>query len=610
MSFSSRKNKRDAKKKKGRCEPNELEWTLQKCRSGFRSVAIFSLVINLLMLAAPIYMLQVYDRVLTSGNIETLYFLTAIVGAALLLMGALDVARTALTVRIGGWLSDQLGPVFLASGVRGRLKGDCTGSQVLRDVTQLQSFIATHGLTAFFDSPWVPVFVALIWLLHPVLGMVALASAGLLFALTLLNEAVTRRRTEEASRAQILGFQLADAVMRNAAAVWAMGMLPAVIERWRATNSSALEALRRSAESGGVIVALTKFTRFFVQTAILGAGALLVLRGELTPGGMVAASILLSRALAPVEAAMNVWRNFAAARLSYRRLKEHLELYPSEARRPWLPPPEGRLSVRDVTYLAPGSTRILLSQVSFELAAGEAIAMLGPSGAGKSTLCRLLVGIGTPTSGKVCLDGSELTHWDSVALGQHIGYLPQDVELFAGTVRENIARMSVVDDKAVIEAAQLAHAHEMIQTLPEGYDTEIGEGGLVLSAGQRQRLGLARAVYGNPQLIILDEPNANLDQVGEAALAAAVGELKKRGSGLIVVGHRPSTLAQADKILLLQQGYVTMFGPREAILQRLQKLQEATTAPADHNGVPVKSIATSGDGDPAPREARLETSVS
>ena len=554
--------------------PNELQRALSSCHSAFRSVAIFSLVINVLMLASPIYMLQVYDRVLTTGHVDTLYLLTAIIAAALLLMGVLDAARTAVTVRIGNWLSDALGPVFLESGVRARLQGEPTSAELLRDLSQVQNFIATQGLTAFFDSPWVPIYVAMIWFLHPALGIVAIGAAILLFVLTLMTEAATRRQTTLANREQILSYQLAEAVIRNAAVVWAMGMLPAVIKRWREMNGGALAAFRRASERGGAIMAFTKFARFFVQIGILGVGALLVLRGQLTAGGMVAASILLSRALAPVEMAMSVWRNFAATRLAHGRLKKHLEDFPSAAVRAWLPAPEAHVRVESVVYCAPGSGRLILSGVSFELEPNEVIAMLGPSGAGKSTLCRLLVGIGSPSTGKIRLDGSEISHWNPVQLGKHIGYLPQDVELFSGTISENIARMGQVEDKQVFKAAKLAHAHDMIQTLPEGYNTQIGEAGMRLSAGQRQRLGLARAVYGAPHLVILDEPNANLDEAGESALAATVGKLKRWGAGVIVVGHRPSTLAQADKVLVIKDGCVAMFGPREHILRELQRLRE------------------------------------
>lgn len=549
----------------------ELQEAMRHCRSAFGTAAVFSLVINMLMVASPVYMLQVYDRVLTTGRMETLAALTLIVGIALLIMCALDSLRTAITVRIGAWLNNQLGPVYLASSMRAQLKGSGPGAQPLRDLTQLQSFVATHGLSAFFDFPWVPVFVVIIWCLHPLLGTVALVAAVALLVLSVTNDAVTRGPIREANQAQIKATQLADAAIRNAEVVRAMGMLPAMIERWRASNNVAVEALCRGSERSGKLVATTKFVRFFVQIAILGVGAILVLRGELTAGGMIAASILLSRALAPVEVAMTAWRGLTSARIAYGRLRAQIDAFPTEPDRIRLPAPEGRIAVENLTFVAPGTGQAILRQVSFAVEPGEILALVGPSAAGKSTLCRFIVGIAEPTSGKVRLDGSEIEHWDHDQLGRFVGFLSQDVELFAGTVRENIARMSEADDEAVVDAARLAHAHEMIQLLPQGYDTEIGEGGARLSGGQKQRLGLARAVFGDPRLIVLDEPNSNLDQAGEAALAAALAELKQRGAAIIVVGHRPSTLTMADKVLLLKEGRIELFGPRDQVLQTLRE---------------------------------------
>jgi PrtD family type I secretion system ABC transporter len=554
---------------------SELEQALRDCRSAFAIVMAFSMVMNLLMLASPVYMLQIYDRVLTTGRLETLTLLTIIVGAALLVMCALDSARMGVTVRVGCWLNDRLGPVLLSSSVRARLQGDASGAQPLRDLSQVQSFIGAQGLTAFFDIPWVPVFVVLNWLLHPVFGMLALLAAVLLFALSLGNEYVTRAPTLAANLALLSATHQADATIRNSEVVRAMGMLPAMTERWRATNAKSIEALRTSSERGGVILACTKFVRVFIQVAVLGLGALLVLQGEVSPGAMIAASILLGRALAPVELAMGAWRNFTSARIAYARLNKHLSSYAAEPERTRLPAPSGRITVDKLTYVAPGTGMPILRQVSFAVEPGEVVAVLGPSAAGKSTLCRFLVGLVTPTAGTVRLDGSELAHWDPDQLGRYVGYLPQDVELFAGSVRDNIARMGEADDKAIVDAAVLARAHDMIAHLPNGYETQIGDGGARLSAGQRQRIGLARAVYGGPRLIILDEPNANLDQTGESALAAAIGELKERGAALVIVGHRPSTLARADKILWLKEGRVELFGPRDEVLL---KLREAAAA--------------------------------
>jgi ATP-binding cassette subfamily C protein/ATP-binding cassette subfamily C exporter for protease/lipase/ATP-binding cassette subfamily C protein EexD len=326
---------------------------------------------------------------------------------------------------------------------------------------------------------------------------------------------------------------------------------------------------------------MTKSVRFMLQMAVIGLGALLVLRGELTPGGMIASSILLARALAPLDQAMGAWRNFSAARFGYSRLKARLNAMPAEAERTRLPDPTGQLTVDSLTYTPPGTRRPVLHNIGFQVSPGQAVAVIGPSASGKSTLCRLLLGLYTPNGGQVRLDGSAIAHWEPEQLGRFIGYLPQDVELFAGTVRENIARMvDSDDDDAVIAAAQLAHAHDMIQHLPDGYDTQIGDGGTRLSAGQRQRVGLARAVFGDPKLVILDEPNSNLDQSGESALAAAIKELKERGAAVIIVGHRPSTLAQVDLILLLKEGRVNAFGPRDEVLQKLREAAAANVNPS------------------------------
>jgi PrtD family type I secretion system ABC transporter len=549
----------------------ELARAAAACRSAFVLCALFSLVINVLMLASPLYMLQVYDRVLTTGRTETLVMLTLMATIALAVMCALDALRSAITVRVGCWLNQRLGPAYLACAVRGRLRGESSGAEPLRDISQVQSFIATQGLNAFFDAPWVPVFVALIWILHPMLGMVAVGGAVVLFALSIANELATRRANETVHRRQVDANLLADAAIRNAEIVQAMQMLPAMTERWARVNAAVLDGLRQSGDIGGAILATTKFVRFFVQVAILGVGAWLVINAHLTAGVMIAASILLGRALAPVELAIGVWRNFAAARLSWARLKKAIAENPSPPPRTQLPAPQGNVSVEAVSYLTPNTAKLILSDISCSVGPGEVLAIIGPSGAGKSTLCRLMVGLVVPNVGHVRLDGSPIHHWDGEQIGRHVGFLPQDVELFTGSVRDNIARMQSVKDEAVVSAAMLAHAHDMIQQLPQGYDTWIGDGGVRLSGGQRQRIGLARAVFGNPRFLVLDEPNANLDQAGEAALTTALAELKRSGVALVIVGHRPSTLEVADKIILLQEGRVAMFGQRDQVLETLKQ---------------------------------------
>ena len=555
----------------------ELSQAASDCRKALLITGAFSLVINLLILTPSLYMMQVYDRVITTGHFETLIFMTAIAALALMVLTALDALRSSVMVRVGCWLNDRLGPVFLASSIRAQLAGDTAGAQPLRDLAQIQNFIASQGLTVFFDAPWVIIFVALIWLLHPLLGMIALVTALLLLFLSVLNELLTRKANVKASQSQILAMQQAEAAIRNAEVVHAMGMHPAIISRWQTCNGDAMEATNKAAERGGVLVGFTKFIRFFAQVAILGAGAYLVINSSLSAGAMIAASILLGRALAPVEVAMIAWRNFSATRIAYARLKARLNDHVVDGDRTKLPPPKGHLLIQNVSF----GTRdhVIVRNVSFEVKPGESVAIIGPSAAGKSTLCRLMVGILAPSAGQIRLDGSEILHWDPVQLGRYIGYVPQDVELFAGSVRENIARMGPINDVMVVEAAKLAHAHEMIQHLPDGYDTQIGDGGLRLSGGQRQRIGLARAVYGNPRLIVLDEPNANLDQAGKSALSTAIHDLKQRDVALVIVGHRPSTLAQADSVVLMRDGRVELFGPRDATLQKMRVKSSNSVVP-------------------------------
>ncbi len=458
-------------------------------------------------------------------------------------------------------------------------------------------------MTAVFDFPWTPLFVAVIWLLHPWLGTLALATAIVLLILGVLNEVVTRGLLREANAGQLRAQRLAEAAIDNAEAVRAMGMTGALVERWRAGNAEIQSGLLRASERGGTLTGTAKFLRLFSQSAILGLGALLVLRGEATPRVMIAASIMLGRALAPVDLAMSAWKNFAQARLAYGRLRAQAEACPPEPARVALPAPRGGLSVEALTAFGPDGP--VLRRVSFEAAPGEVVAVIGPSAAGKSTLCRYLVGLAEPAAGSVSLDGAHVAHWSPDALGRHVGFLPQEVGLFAGTIRDNIARMGEAEDEEVAEAARLAHAHahDMIARMPEGYATRLGERGAGLSGGQRQRIGLARAVFGAPSLIVLDEPNANLDQAGEAALAAAIGELKERGSTLVVVGHRPSTLARSDKVLLFNDGVVQAFGPRAEVLGRMREAAAASSAPPGKTETGAGAGAGAGAAPDAPEPA-------
>ncbi|QAZ43431.1 type I secretion system permease/ATPase [Mesorhizobium sp. Pch-S] len=550
----------------------ELDDAMGQVKSAMIIVAVFSLVINILMLASPIYMLQVYDRVLVTGHLETLVLLTIMAGVALLVLGLLDMLRNIIMARAANWLSDRLSPVIIAGSVRARLLGDQAGTQPLRDLGQVQSFLSSQASTALFDLPWTPVFLLLIWLLHPALGAFALAATILLVLLGVLNEVVTRKSSLLASTSQIQALQQADMAIRNAEVVRAMGMLPGLLDRFRASNDAFLGASDVASRRGATIVGITKFVRLFVQSATLGLGAYLLLQGGATGGVMIASSILLGRALAPVEHLMAIWRNLGQTRIAYARLTERLQNVSAEPYRIRLPEPDGRITLENVSYFAQPGRPAIIDNLSVAFQPGEAVAIIGPSAGGKSTLCRLIAGIVLPTSGTVRLDGTDVQHWNSEQLGEAMGYLPQDVELFSGSVRDNISRMAKAEDQAVVDAAMLSHAHDMIQRLPQGYETPIGDAGSRLSGGQRQRIGLARAVFGSPRVVVLDEPNANLDQVGESALAAAIAELKAQGTTLIIVGHRPSTLAQADKVLFLRDGRLHLFGPRDEVLVRLRSI--------------------------------------
>jgi PrtD family type I secretion system ABC transporter len=546
-----------------------LAEALRRCRGTFATVGLFSFCMNLLVLAGPLYMLQVYDRVLSSGRVETLIMLTLILAVALMTWAALEQLRTALTVRLGAWFTQVLGPHYIESSVRARLDGYNPGSQAFRDLGQVQSFVATNGMSAFFDIPWTPLFVAVIWLLHPWLGMFALTAVILLLVVTVINELSTRTLLKEANESNLAATQLVDATVRNAEPVSAMGLGPALIERWMRMNAAGQNVLLAASGRTAIATGTAKFLRMFFQSTALGLGAFLAIRGELSPGVMIAGSIMLGRALAPIDVAMGAWKSFSGARLAYDRLKTHAEAYPPARRRLSMPRPRGGLTVDGVTVVSEGRT--VLRRVSFSADPGEAIAVIGPSAAGKSTLCKAIVGLVPLRTGAISLDGVEMRLWNTDELGPYIGYLPQEVGLFGASVRENIARMGEAEDDAVIDAAELAHAHEMIVRMSNGYETQIGDGGSSLSGGQRQRIGLARAVFGRPPLIVLDEPNAHLDQAGEAALADAIFELKRCGSTLLIVGHRPSTLAQADKVLLLRDGAVQAFGPRNEVLDKMRQ---------------------------------------
>jgi PrtD family type I secretion system ABC transporter len=565
---------------------------LGTCRGAFVAVVIFTMCINLLMLSAPIYMLQVFDRVLSSRSTDTLVLLTLIVGVALATLAILEVARNQVMIRISDWLENRLGSSILAGSVEAALQhGGAPSAQGLRDLSTFKTFLTGPGMFPILDAPWTPIFLGVIFMLHPLLGWMSLAGAVALFSLALVNEMATRELVAKASALSIRAFQDAEAVVRNADVVNSMGMRSNLIGRWQRKNGEMLTLQAQASKRGGGITAVSKFLRFVLQIGIMGGGAWLVIQNEMTAGAMIAGSILMGRALAPVEQAIGSWRSAIAARGAYERVKQQLALTADDAAQMSLPGPSGRLTVEGVTYFHQGATEPVLRNIAFRLEPGEALGLIGPSAAGKTTLARLLVGNIAPRAGAVRLDGVDIAQWDGEDLGKHLGYLPQDVELFAGTVRENIARMGEGKAEDVVAVAKLAGVHDMILRLSAGYETEIGDSGAALSGGERQRVGLARALYGAPKFVVLDEPNASLDNVGEEALVQAIATLKQRGITQVIIAHRPSILRHVDKILVMRDGAVQMFGPREEVLKKLigpaqtkAPARQAPKAPGEQHG--------------------------
>jgi PrtD family type I secretion system ABC transporter len=524
---------------------------------------------NLLLLAPPLYMLQVFDRVLTSRSGETLAVLTIAVALALITMAALDVVRAYMLAALGAALDRRLGPEVLDGLLTdaGRLGGR-DHANALRDVHCLRSFFSGSGILALFDAPWLPIFLLVIALFHPLMGLMALSGALLMLGLAFLNERTTRQPLERAQGEGRKAARFIDTSVRNADVVNALGMLAPVTRRWTDFNEAAIAEQARATRAGAALSASTKFARQFIQSAMLALGAWIVLDQQVTAGVMIAATILLGRALAPVEQLVAGWRALVETRAAWRRLASLLDR-PQAGEPTSLPAPQGHVAVENLVFGVRGMPRPIIRGISFSLAAGEALGIIGPSASGKSTLARLLIGVWRPASGAVRLDSADVAAWPRAGLGPHIGYLPQAVELFPGTVAQNVSRLEAPDDARIVRAAQRAHVHEMILRLPQGYDTELGEG--LLSPGQRQRLALARALYGDPRFVVLDEPNANLDQDGEQALLATLHALKEDGVTVVLVAHRPSLLGAVDKVLVLREGAVEAFGPRAEVLSRVMR---------------------------------------
>lgn len=549
---------------------NDLTAALHKCRPALLWVLGFSLFVNALMLVPALYMLQVYDRVITTGSRETLLLLTLVALFLMTVMGFLDIVRARLMVRIGNALDARLSTRLHQAVLAQRLSGEGRASvQPLDDLRTLRQFISGNGLFAFFDAPWVPLYLLLLYLFDPWLGLFASLAGLILLGLAVANEKATGGLLREASkRYREARGQVADH-LGGAEVARSLGMLPALRQRWLASHRGALVMQSRSSDRASTLTQVARTLRLASQSLILGLGALLVLEGRITPGVMIAASIILARALAPIDGMIGGWRGFVSARDAYRRLAALFGEIPDERQRLALPAPQGDVAVESITVLAPGTDRLVLDDIAFRIAPGEHVGIVGPSAAGKSTLTRLLAGVQPPERGTVRLDGASFEQWDRAALGPSLGYLPQEIELFDGTVGENIARFGEPCANRVVEAARKAGVHDMILRLPEGYDTRLGQAGAALSRGQRQRLALARALYGDPALVVLDEPNANLDDAGERALSAALEQLKRDGVTLVVISHRRSVLESVDTLLVLDEGRLRLRGPRREVLARL-----------------------------------------
>jgi PrtD family type I secretion system ABC transporter len=548
-------------------------------RPYFVSAAGFSLVLNVLMLVPALFMLQVFDRVLTSRSIETLIMLVVLSVGALLFMAYLDVIRARLLTAAAVSLEKVLGPRVLADMIR-RNAAPGTGEALhgLRDVNSLRAFLTGPGILSLFDSPWVVIYLLIIFLFHPVLGMVALVGAIIMFSLGMLNEKLSRAPLEAMQLESRKAGRFADQSIANAEVARALGMVESLAKGWEGYSRKGLENQLQANRAASVLTSTSRFMRQFLQVAMLGTGAWLVIEQAATSGVMIAATILLGRALAPVETAIAGWKGLVDARSAYGRLNQMLASEPRDEALTELPAPKGELSVERAIFGFRGQERPVIKQVSFRLSAGQALAIVGPSAAGKSTLARLIVGLWKPLSGTVRLDNADIAAWPRTRLGPYVGYLPQDVELFAGTVSQNIARMGEVNSTAVVEAAKWASVHEMVLRLPQGYDTPIGEGGAFLSAGQRQRVALARALYGNPRLVVLDEPNSNLDAEGEGALIEAIRRMKAEGVTLVIVTHRGRLLTVMDLILVLHEGAIERIGPPSEVLARLARSPAGQTA--------------------------------
>jgi ATP-binding cassette, subfamily C, bacterial EexD len=569
--------------------PSDLRHALAACRRSFLTTAFFSLFVNILMLVPSIYMMAIYDRVMMSGSESTLVMLSLITVFLFLVLGGLEWIRTRMLVATSARLDEQLGDRVFDAMFSQSLSssGAVSTAQPLNDLVQIRQFLSGPGLLAFFDAPWMPIYVALMFLFHPYFGVVAALAMLLLVGLAIWNEVATRTDLGKANRESIEATQFVQRNLRNAEVVEAMGMLPRLRARWQSRQMTVLALQSQASTKAGLINALSRTFRLTIQSLVLGLGAYLAIHKEISPGLVISGSILLGRALAPLDQMIGGWRGFVGARESYRRLDALLRTIPERDSRMMLPPLRGQITLESLVIAIPGRIEPILNGVTMTIEPGTTVALIGPSAAGKSTLARAMLGLYPPARGRACLDGADVQNWDRTQLGESIGYLPQDVELLDGTVAENIARFGSIDEKRVWEAAQCAGIHEMILSLPQAYDTPLIGGGVALSAGQQQRIGIARAIYGRPRVVVLDEPNANLDMVGDTALMTTIQQLQRDGSTVVVVTHRTNVLQAVQKIGMIVGGKLVLYGPRDEVLAAMAQSQAQAASPRPLAGAPV-----------------------
>lgn len=552
---------------------SDLQNALKTCKSAFLSAAGFSLLINFLMITPSIYMLQVYDRVVATGNLSTLTMLTVILMVLFISLGSLEWVRSQILVRVSSRLETLLNQRLFRVAFKQSLYsgGQKATTQPLDDLTGLRQFLTGNGLFAFFDAPWMPIYLAILFFFHPWYGWFSVITAIVLCIVAYANEKFTSKTLSEANATAIATRNMLAQNLRNAEIIESMGMLGNIRRRWIEGAVKVLDLQAEASSRAGLLVALSKVIRMSSQSLILGLGAYLVIEREITSGSMIAGSILMGRALAPIDLMIGSWKGFIAARGQYDRLNQLLLQIPDDKEHMTLPDPVGRIQLENAVVTPPGSKAPVIKGISITIERGDIVGILGPSGSGKSTLARAILGIWPTSNGAIRLDGAEIFNWDREHLGNFVGYLPQDIEIFEGTIADNIARFGTVDAEKVVEAAKMADVHDLILRFPEGYDTMIGATGGNLSGGQRQRIGLARAMYGKPVLVVLDEPNSNLDEHGEQALEKALLQLKQNGSTVLIVTHRTNVLSKVDKLLILSEGTLVVYGPKDQVINHLQQ---------------------------------------